>query len=61
VQLIRQPSIKEARYCHSGIGVEFIGLSPEAKRDIAAELALNQQSVRREKKARVRSRSSPRR
>jgi hypothetical protein len=53
----------EVRYCHPGIGigVEFIGLSPEAKRDIETELQLNRQAAPRGKKPRIRSRSSRRR
>jgi hypothetical protein len=53
----------EVRYCHPGIGigVEFIGLSPEAKRDIETELQLNRQAAQRGKKPRIRSRSSRRR
>ena len=53
----------EVRYCLPGvgIGVEFIGLSPEATRDIEAELALNGESSPRKKKTVLRSRSSRRR
>ena len=53
----------EVRYCLPGvgIGVEFIGLSPEATRDIEAELALNAESSPRKKKTVLRSRSSRRR
>ena len=53
----------EVRYCLPGvgIGVEFIGLSPEATRDIEAELALNGESSQRKKKTVLRSRSSRRR
>ncbi|HET6931392.1 MAG TPA: PilZ domain-containing protein [Candidatus Acidoferrum sp.] len=53
----------EVRYCLPGvgIGVEFIGLSPEATRDIEAELALNGENSPRKKKTVLRSRSSRRR
>lgn len=49
----------EVRYCHPGvgIGVEFIDLSPEAARDIEAELALSGETSRQGKKSLARSRS----
>jgi hypothetical protein len=53
----------EVRYCHPGIGigVEFIGLSPEAAGAIERELSLSLKPSPRAKKSPVRSRSSRRR
>jgi hypothetical protein len=53
----------EVRYCHPGIGigVEFIGLSPEAADAIERELTLSLQPSPRAKKSPARSRSSRRR
>src|SRR5689334_15324618 len=53
----------EVRYCHPGIGigVEFIGLSPEGARAIERELSLSFEHSPREKKSPVRPRSSRRR
>lgn len=53
----------EVRYCHPGIGigVEFIGLSQEAAKDIETELALNGENSPRKKKTILRSRPSRRR
>ena len=53
----------EVRYCLPGvgIGVEFIGLSPEATKDIETELALNGESSTRKKKTILRFQSSRRR
>jgi hypothetical protein len=53
----------EVRYCHPGmgIGVEFIGLSPEAADAIERELSLSLKPSRRAKKSPARSRSSRRR
>jgi hypothetical protein len=53
----------EVRYCHPGIGigVEFIGLSPEATGDIQRELALSREATPPRKKSRLRARSSRRR
>ena len=53
----------EVRYCHPGIGigVEFIGISPEAKKDIERELALSREASLPRKKSTTRSRSSRRR
>lgn len=50
----------EVRYCLPGIGigVEFIGLSPEAAKDIENELALSGETSTRRKKNPHRSRSS---
>jgi hypothetical protein len=47
----------EVRYCHPGIGVEFIGLSPEAARDIESELALSRETAEQEKQSLDRPRS----
>ena len=49
----------EVRYCHPGIGigVEFIGLSSEAARDIEAELALSQETSKQKKQSPHRPRS----
>ncbi len=43
----------EVRYCLPGVGVgvEFIGITPEAAKDIARELALNEPPRRRRKTA----------
>ena len=48
----------EVRYCLPGVGVgvEFIGITPEAAKDIARELALNAVSPRRRRKTGPRSR-----
>ncbi|MGA8869961.1 MAG: PilZ domain-containing protein [Candidatus Acidiferrales bacterium] len=35
----------EVRYCLPGVGVEFIGIAPEAKKDIERELKLALESV----------------
>ena len=53
----------EVRYCHPGIGigVEFIGLSPEAAGAIERELSLSGERSLRGKKSPVRPRSSRRR
>ncbi len=53
----------EVRYCLPGvgIGVEFIGLSPEATRDIERELALSRETSPRVKKSLARAGSSRRR
>jgi PilZ domain-containing protein len=53
----------EVRYCHPGIGigVEFIGLSPEAAGAIERELSLSLERSPRGKKLPVRPRSSRRR
>ena len=53
----------EVRYCHPGIGigVEFIGLSPEATTAIERELSLNFERTPRGKKSSARSRSPRRR
>ena len=53
----------EVRYCHPGIGigVEFIGISPEASKDIERELALSGEASPPRKKSHLRSRSSRRR
>lgn len=53
----------EVRYCLPGvgIGVEFIGLSPEAIRDIERELALSREVSPREKKPLLPARPSRRR
>lgn len=47
----------EVRYCWPGIGVEFIGLTPESASDIDRELALSGETSPREKKSLLRSRS----
>ena len=53
----------EVRHCHPGIGigVEFIGLSPEAAGAIERELSLSFERSPRGKKSPVRPRSSRRR
>jgi PilZ domain len=53
----------EVRYCLPGVGVgvEFIGIGPQAAKDIARELALNSESPRSTKKAARRSRAPRRR
>jgi hypothetical protein len=53
----------EVRYCHPGIGIgiEFIGLSPEAASAIERELSLSGEPSLRRKKSPVRRRSSRRR
>ena len=51
----------EVRYCHPGIGVEFIGLSPEAAGAIERELSLSLKPSPRAKKSPVRPRASRRR
>ena len=53
----------EVRYCHPGIGigVEFIGLSPEATGAIERELELSREVSPRGKKSLQRARSSRRR
>jgi len=53
----------EVRYCHPGIGigVEFIGLSPEAAGAIERELTLSLQPSPRAKKSPARPRASRRR
>lgn len=53
----------EVRYCHPGIGigVEFIGLSPEATGAIERELSLSAERSPRAKKSPARPRSSRRR
>jgi PilZ domain len=53
----------EVRYCHPGIGigVEFIGLSPEATGAIERELSLSLKPSPRAKKSPVRPRASRRR
>ena len=50
----------EVRYCHPGIGigVEFIGLSPEAASAIERELSLSGERSPRRKKPSIRPRSS---
>ena len=50
----------EVRYCHPGIGigVEFIGLSPEAAASIERELSLSGERSLRAKKSPARPRSS---
>jgi len=53
----------EVRYCHPGIGigVEFVGLSPEAAGAIERELSLNGERSQRAKRSPARPRSSRRR
>ena len=53
----------EVRYCLPGVGVgvEFIGLSPEATGDIERELALSREATPPGKKSRLRAHSSRRR
>jgi PilZ domain len=53
----------EVRYCHPGIGmgVEFIGISPEARKGIERELALSGETSPPRKKSLLRSRSFRRR
>jgi hypothetical protein len=53
----------EVRYCHPGIGmgVEFIGISSEARKGIERELALSGETSPPRKKSLLRSRSSRRR
>ena len=53
----------EVRYCHPGIGigVEFIGLSPEASSAIERELSMSSERSPRRKKSPLRPRSSRRR
>jgi hypothetical protein len=53
----------EVRYCHPGIGigVEFIGLSPEAAAAIERELSSSAERPLHKKKSPARSRSSRRR
>ncbi len=53
----------EVRYCHPGIGigVEFIGIPPEARKEIERELALSGETSPPRKKSFLRSRSSRRR
>jgi hypothetical protein len=53
----------EVRYCHPGIGigVEFVGLLPEAASAIERELTLSGERSSRGKKSPARSRSSRRR
>jgi hypothetical protein len=53
----------EVRYSNPGvgIGVEFIGLSPQARKDIEHELALSSETTPRAKKSRRRARRSRRR
>jgi hypothetical protein len=49
----------EVRYCLPGVGVgvEFIAISQEAARDIARELSLSGESLRRRRKPTARSRA----
>ncbi len=53
----------EVRYCLPGVGVgvEFIGIAPQAAKDIARELALNGESPRRRRKTAPQSRYPRRR
>ena len=53
----------EVRYCLPGvgIGVEFIGLSPEATGDIERELSLSREATPQRKKSHPRARPSRRR
>ena len=53
----------EVRYCHPGIGmgVEFIGISSEARKGIERELALSGETSPPRKKSLLRSRSFRRR
>jgi len=53
----------EVRYCLPGVGVgvEFIGITPQAAKDIARELSLSGESPRRHSKPTPRSRSPRRR
>jgi hypothetical protein len=53
----------EVRYCHPGIGigVEFIGISPEARNAIERELALSGETSPPRKKSLLRPRSPRRR